>query len=122
MPINSGIVALLFVLAYLLIPFFLNKVNGGEIYGFFIDTSLLLFFGYYSLICFGVFRMRKTQPDAHRPFKAPFIKLLLTISFIGCGFGIYGLITVYSLLPVVIFLVCSLSGLVFYRFVTYSNQ
>ncbi len=122
MPIHSGIVALLFVLAYLLIPFFLNKVNGGEIYGFFIDTALLLFFAYYSLICFGVFRMRKTQPNAYRPFKAPFIMLLLIISFMGCGFGIYGLITAYALLPVVIFLVCSLSGFVFYSFVTDSNK
>lgn len=117
-PANSGFLVLIVTLGYFLIPYLLGRTNDGNTYAMFIDSSILLFFVMYAIICFGVVRLRVTKPNLERPFKAPFIYVFIVLAVLGSVFGVFGLLVAYknSIIPVVIFIACACSGFLVYSF------
>jgi APA family basic amino acid/polyamine antiporter len=45
----------------------------------------------FSIICFSVLYLRKTQPDMHRPFKVPFSPVIPILGILCCGYLMWGL-------------------------------
>ncbi len=49
----------------------------------------------FSIICFSVLYLRKTQPDLHRPFKVPFSPVIPILGILCCGYLMWGLRDVF---------------------------
>ncbi|MCE2927523.1 MAG: amino acid permease [Rickettsiales bacterium] len=45
----------------------------------------------FSIICFSVLYLRKTEPDMHRPFRVPFSPVVPILGILCCGYLMYGL-------------------------------
>ncbi len=117
-PIFSGFTALAISLLYMGGGVAIGGVEGIEgVLGMLADITILIFYVYYSITILGVLKLRRTEPEAVREFRAPMVKLLSAIAIAGTLFGGYGLFAAYAKinLPVLIFYILfSLTGFIIY--------
>lgn len=117
-PIFSGFTALIISLLYMGGGVVIGGVEGIEgVLGMLADITILIFYVYYSITILGVLKLRRTEPEAIREFRAPMVKLLSAIAIAGTIFGGYGLFAAYAKtnLPVLIFYILfSLTGFIIY--------
>ncbi|GLI55373.1 amino acid permease [Propionigenium maris DSM 9537] len=117
-PIFSGFTALIISLLYMGGGVVIGGVEGIEgVLGMLADITILIFYVYYSITILGVLKLRRTEPEAVREFRAPMVKLLSAIAIAGTIFGGYGLFAAYAKtnLPVLIFYILfSLTGFIIY--------
>ncbi len=117
-PIFSGFTALAISLLYMGGGVAIGGVEGIEgVLGMLADITILIFYVYYSITILGVLKLRRTEPEAVREFRAPMVKLLSAIAIAGTLFGGYGLFAAYAKtnLPVLTFYILfSLTGFIIY--------
>ncbi len=119
-PMYAGILSMILVALYFIIPYMLYKSEGGTVYSMLIDCAVMIFFVYYAMICVGTVKLRYQNTKPKKGFKAPFIWGLLIVALAGCFYALFGLIVSYSnnLMATVIFAIANLSGFVLYSLTT----
>ncbi len=117
-PIFSGFTALAISLLYMGGGVAIGGVEGIEgVLGMLADITILIFYVYYSITILGVLKLRRTEPEAVREFRAPMVKLLSAIAIAGTLFGGYGLFAAYAktnLLVLAFYILFSLTGFIIY--------
>lgn len=117
-PIFSGFTALIISLLYMGGGVVIGGVEGIEgVLGMLADITILIFYVYYSITILGVLKLRRTEPEAVREFRAPMVRLLSTIAIAGTIFGGYGLFAAYAktnLSVLIFYILFSLTGFIIY--------
>ncbi len=118
-PIFSGFTALTISLLYMGGGVVIGGVEGIEgVLGMLADITILIFYVYYSITILGVLKLRRTEPEAVREFRAPMVNLLSAIAIAGTIFGGYGLFAAYAktnLLVLAFYILFSLTGFFIYE-------
>ena len=118
-PIFSGFTALIISLIYLGAAVIIGGLNGiVGVLGMLADITILIFYVYYSITIVGALKLRRTEPEAKREFRAPMIEVLSVMAITGTLFGGYGLFAAYAKTNLLVLIVCiliSLAGFVMYE-------
>ncbi len=117
MPLNSAIIAIMIIAAYMLLIIIAGHLDTPlDFFEPVADSTILLFLCYYMLTCIGVVKLRIQKPNLERPFKTPMIWIFVILAVLGCMFALYGLGSLYvnKLNIVIITILCSLCGLVLF--------
>lgn len=80
-------------------------------------TSLGTLFAFI-IVAIGVFTLRITQPNLHRPFKCPAVLITIPIAVLCCGYLVYSLLLENGIW----FLLWSIVGLIVYFSYSYRNS
>ncbi|GAM75046.1 amino acid permease [Vibrio ishigakensis] len=93
LPVCSGLTMLALLATYMTVGFILagTGIHTGifDLYG---DLPIALMWIIYAVLFLGVWRLRKTQPNAKRLIRVPALPVFVLLAIAGTGYALYGFV------------------------------